>query len=63
VTGGKQKRDFETVDTLIIDDLGSERFNGWGLEQFQRIIDTRYQESRQIIVTSITVWKNCGKGC
>jgi DNA replication protein DnaC len=49
---GKQKRDFETVDTLIIDDLGSERFNGWGLEQFQRIIDTRYQESRQIIVTS-----------
>ena len=49
---GKQKRDFETVDTLIIDDLGSERFNGWGLEQLQRIVDTRYQENRQIIVTS-----------
>ncbi|WP_317303334.1 ATP-binding protein [Acidaminococcus timonensis] len=49
---GKQDRDFEKVDTLIIDDLGSERFNGWGLEQLQRIIDTRYQENRQIIITS-----------
>lgn len=54
-------RKLETVDLLIIDDLGAERFNAWGLEQLARVIDSRYRDKKLTLVTSNYGLKNLGE--
>lgn len=44
--------ELETCDLLILDNLGAERFNSWGLEQLSRIVNSRYQDKKLTIVTS-----------
>ncbi|WP_302158378.1 ATP-binding protein [uncultured Acidaminococcus sp.] len=44
--------ELETCDLLILDNLGDERFNSWGLEQLSRIVNSRYQDKKLTIVTS-----------
>lgn len=54
-------RSLETADCLIIDDLGSERFNAWGLEQLARVIDIRYRQQKLTLVTSNDSLKTLGE--
>lgn len=54
-------RSLENADCLIIDDLGSERFNAWGLEQLARVIDVRYRQQKMTLVTSNDSLKALGE--
>jgi DNA replication protein DnaC len=40
------------VDLLHIDDVGAERTSDWVLEQLYSIINTRYEDSRSVVVTT-----------
>lgn len=54
-------RSLENADCLIIDDLGSERFNAWGLAQLARVIDVRYRQQKMTLVTSNDSLKALGE--
>lgn len=41
-----------SVDVLVLDDLGTEQVTKWGIEQLYTIINARYIENRQTIITS-----------
>ena len=40
------------VDLLHVDDLGAERTSEWVLEQLYSIVNTRYEDSRSLVVTT-----------
>jgi DNA replication protein DnaC len=40
------------VDLLHIDDVGAERTSEWVLEQLYSIINTRYEDSRAVVITT-----------
>ena len=42
----------ETVQLLVLDDLGAERPTDWAIETLSRLIDTRYASDRPTIITS-----------
>ncbi|MGA8354715.1 MAG: ATP-binding protein [Solirubrobacteraceae bacterium] len=41
-----------TVDLLHVDDVGAENRTDWALEQLYSIVNTRYEDSRSIVVTT-----------
>ena len=43
---------YENVDLLIIDDLGKEKPSEWGLEKLFTIINSRYENSLPVIITT-----------
>jgi DNA replication protein DnaC len=43
---------YESVDLLIIDDLGKERLNDWVFEKMYHIINKRYEKNLPVLVTS-----------
>lgn len=43
---------YETVDLLIIDDLGKEKPSEWGLEKLFTIINSRYENNLPVIITT-----------
>lgn len=57
----QQDRSLENVDLLIMDNLGSERFSAWGLEQLERVIDARYMGKKLTIVTTNYGLKTLGE--
>lgn len=42
----------ETVQLLVLDDLGAERPTEWAIETISRLIDTRYMVNKPTIITS-----------
>lgn len=40
------------VDLLVIDDLGAERGTDWSREQLYRVVNTRYEKRKHLVVTS-----------
>jgi DNA replication protein DnaC len=46
-----------TVDLLHIDDVGTEQTTPWVLEQLYTIVNTRYEDSRAILLTTNLVTK------
>lgn len=48
---------FETVDLLVIDDLGKEKATDWGNEQLFSLLDKRYRDCLPVVITS-----NCDMG-
>lgn len=43
---------FESVDLLVIDDLGKEKTTDWGNEQLFTLLDKRYRDCLPVIITS-----------
>ena len=43
---------YESVDLLIIDDLGKEKPSEWGLEKLFTIINSRYENNLPVIITT-----------
>lgn len=43
---------YETVNLLIIDDLGKEKPSEWGLEKLFTIINSRYEKNLPVIITT-----------
>lgn len=46
------RRQLETVDLLILDDLGTQRDNEWAIEQVYGVVNERWLEDRPTVVTS-----------
>ncbi len=42
----------ETIDLLVLDDLGTEKPGDWALEKLYQIVNSRYLHERQTIITS-----------
>ena len=50
--GMERQRFLNTYSLLILDDLGAERNSEYALEQLFRVVDSRYQSRKPMIVTT-----------
>jgi DNA replication protein DnaC len=54
-TDGKHqfsRREYSTCGLLVMDDLGKERINAFASETLWKVVDSRYQASRPLVITT-----------